>query len=318
MFKTIVFVLFVANATNAFALTCRNGVYLSPHWLKGVKTASEKTALCKKLKDAHVAHVFIYANGIHAKTPDLGFLNELKKAVPALQITAMMGRRVCGHTTTHCFKLFEKTSRDRLIESAQDYWKLGFDGVQLDLEPVETGNQELISILDQLRAKKPQGTFVSLAGYSLALEGDIKHQIKATPKNNQTVLIWEKYYYKQILSRVDQVMVMNYDTALWTSSSYKSFTEWQTHALKAIMPPSVSLQMGLPSNVPGRTGLFDRKVENLMTGSDGIAAVLGTDCPSNFGVTIFTEDGMTDALWAHFIQTFAATPTSPPAARTTQ
>ena len=29
--------------------------------------------------------------------------------------------------------------------------------------------------------------------------------------------------------------------------------------------------------------------------SDGIAAVLGTDCPSNFGVTIFTEDGMIDA-----------------------
>jgi hypothetical protein len=65
----------------------------------------------------------------------------------------------------------------------------------------------------------------------------------------------------------------------------------------------VAIQIGLPSDVPGRTGFYDRKAENLRTGIDGAAVArksAGGTCPAGFGITVFTDAGFTPALREYF------------------
>jgi hypothetical protein len=121
----------------------------------------------------------------------------------------------------------------------------GFDGVHLDLEPVGDADPGYLDLLDALRpVVHSAGGVLSvsaervepLAGSRLAMEAVEGHSSW-----------WSAGYLRQVASRVDQVALMTYDTALWTSSAYSGFVRDETVVALQAVPANVALLIGLPA-----------------------------------------------------------------------
>jgi hypothetical protein len=181
---------------------------------------------------------------------------------------------------------------DRILAAARALWDIGFDGVQIDYEPSESGNPTIPAILKLLRDNKPPGTLVSLATYML---DDPRLR---PPSRKQALRVWNADYIETLAALVDDLMVMNYDTNLRDRSDYVSLTATQTAAFERFAKQaSARLNIGVITNVPGRTGLYDRAVENFASGLEGVRRVWPT-CPPGRGIAIFTVAGVTAADWA--------------------
>lgn len=177
--------------------------------------------------------------------------------------------------------------------------------------------QFILDLLEQTRKVMPKGKVLSIAGYSLELDDKTKQQIVVNPAKAPSLLTWNQAYYKDVMAKVDQVMVMNYDTALRSAKDYAEFTAWQTTKLWGLAaqgPQKINLQIGLPSNVDGRTGLYDRSAENLLNGIAGVQSAFGkASCPEGLGVSIYDDTGMNPELWKSFQAAFASPTASPDA-----
>lgn len=58
---------------------------------------------------------------------------------------------------------------------------------------------------------------------------------------------WSADYLRQVASRVDEVALMTYDTALWTSSAYTGFVRAETVAA-AVRGVRLALPEGTPTH----------------------------------------------------------------------
>jgi hypothetical protein len=291
-----------------WAVRCRNGMYVTARWAGDAWTEAEARSLAAHFKGANVENVFVLAKGISASNASRlsAFFGIVRSQVRDAKFIATIGRRVCTSASQkRCVRLANEAVRRDIISEAQRYWHLGFDGVQLDLEPVESGDESLIEILRTLRTRRSSGQFVSLAGYLLRVDGVAETRWKPSIAGVGGVLAWDRGYYRRLIAVTEQIMVMNYDTALRTADDYREFTVWQVRELSSLVPHGVELQMGLPSDVHGRTGFFDRRAENLSTGLAAVERAIANRCPANFGVTVFTVDGMSGAAWRELTAKFA-------------
>ena len=165
---------------------------------------------------------------------------------------------------------------------------------------------------DQFKNQLSRKFKISLAAMPLKIDGDIG--IHPRPERGAQVFAWTPEYYQQILPLVDQIMVMNYDTALRDSKEYSEFTAWQTSHLSSLVlsagdagnaknarnasedqpgkAAQVELRIGVPVYAQGRPGVFDSRVENLRSTLAGVKRVWSR-CPTSAGLAVFIEDEFT-------------------------
>ncbi len=300
----------ISQAAISQASNCNNGLYLSTSWLNKPRSDAEIVALAKRLRESNIRNVFINATDVNAVNPlATNFLKTLGARLPDAKVIGMIYRSPCGVGTQSkdkCFNPSDEQDRHRLNRDASNLWSAGFHGVQIDYEPAVSGDGTFLEILEHLRKTKPSGKMLSVAGSFLALEGKEKDEIKPSVKSGQSLLIWNRDYYAAVMSKVDQVMLMNYDTALRSEQDYIRFTDWQVRQLTRLASDAkIELQVGLPSNMKGRAGLYDRAAENLGAGIKGVQSALGSaSCPEKVGVSIFNDASMNSELWKSFNDAF--------------
>ncbi len=325
MGRILIFIVSLSLSTFVWASNCNNGVYISTNWLTMAKRDKDISALAKRLQQSSITNVYISTNGV---TPDntvaRSFLSRLKDDMPNAKVIGMISKRPCAAGMANTSKCFDMTAdKDRFFNAVSGLWRMGFDGIQLDFEPVPNPkdhcppnvsncnvvSNEFLTILDKLKASKPKGKIISVAGYFLDMKGQQK--ISPSVPAGQSLLSWNRTYYSSVMSRADQVMVMDYDTALKKATDYSQFTAWQVQNLKELASEThTDLQIGLPAdNMKGRKGLYDRSAENLKTGMLGVQKGLGAaSCISNVGVSIYDDEGMTDDQWKSFNDIFSNSP----------
>jgi hypothetical protein len=121
---------------------------------------------------------------------------------------------------------------------------------------------------------------------------------------------WEKQYFQAVAGRVDQMVVMMYDTALRQDKLYQSLmASWTRDELdwagQVARPPSVLL--GLPAYDDEGVGYHHPDVENLRSGLLGIHAGLSSypSLPDHYqGVAVYSEWEMDDSEWQFLSQHF--------------
>jgi len=293
-----------ATGTSGAPVTrCGNGLYL-----KAASVNASADELLGLARSAGVRYLYFYGPGAEPfDSPLAAFAEKARATLANPALVVMLGRRLCtAGNDSHCLDLGSAIAREQLATRAAAAWHAGFDGVQLDLEPVADGDEALIALLEHLRALKPPSKLLSIAGDSLVLDAAARQAVRQTPQGAQPLPGWSAGYYRRVMASVDQVTVMNYDTAIRDGAQYRAFTVWQTKQLLALRPASLDLQIGLPTAVPGRRGLFDRAAENLANGLAGVRDAFGGPggCPPHTGVTLFTADGMTSASWQDVTRDF--------------
>lgn len=294
--------LFVAGGARA------NGIYLGKSHLTAPRPQRDVERLLARCAAAHVRDVYLQVGSL--QPPELAEqarrIMTLFRAEPTLRLSPFLGRRVCATAgQARCFDLRSAADRARLKQQARTLWELGFDGVQVDLEPVPSGDPHFLALLAELQQDKPRGKLLSVAGSMLEPDAPLQSEVPLGPRDASAPLLWDRAYCKQVMARADVVMVMNYDTGIRTAQEYERWTRYQLRELLVLQRETGKpVQLGIPAYRIGRRGLHDPSVENPGTAFAGIRKELERS-PDGLGVALYVEDEMSAADWKSFID-FAA------------
>lgn len=166
-------------------------------------------------------------------------------------------------------------------------------GIHINIEPLPSGERNYLLLLEELRAKLPEGKLISIAAYP-----------PSTILHPSSIVHWEEPFSRKVASRVDQVAVMMYDTAIKIPKLYESLMKsWTVQVLDWYEPKQVLL--GIPAYDDAGVNYHDAKTENITNALLGINAGLTNPLPKNYeGVAIYCEWEMDTKKWRQFQTAF--------------
>lgn len=166
-------------------------------------------------------------------------------------------------------------------------------GVQVNIEPLPSGNQDFLDLLSEIKAALPVGKVLSVAAYP-----------PPTIWHPHEEVHWDEPYFREVAKRVDQLAPMMYDTAIRRGKIYRHLMmNWTREVLSWAGDTEVLL--GVPAYDDTGVGYHDPKVENLKNAIRGINSGLGNpdNLPANYsGIAIYSEWEMDADEW-RFLET---------------
>ena len=157
-------------------------------------------------------------------------------------------------------------------------------GVQINIEPLPSGDADLLRLLDELRPVL-NGKTLSVAAYP-----------PPTMWHRFSEVHWRLAYINRVAQHCDQLAVMMYDTAIPLEKFYiQLMTDWPRQLVGAVRPTGCELLLGIPAYEDAGVGYHHPRVENINSALRGISA---SDRKTGIGgVAIYCEWEMNETKW---------------------
>ncbi len=284
----------------------RNASWVSVDWSKDAHTPEEIRALADEMDRHQVQTIFVYVSylkpgGYFNPTYDHAaeFVRAFKAAQPGATVEAWIGIPLDKPTiSTPGYARIGDPAVRRMIA---DFCKrlvteMGFDGVHLDPEPIPSGDEDTLQLLDDVRAAIGRDKILSLATREIV------------PFWNDAPLppawgLWRANYYRRIAGRVDEVAAMTYDSTLPTPWLYEHWLRFQVVGItRAVQGVQTRLLLGVPTSEE-ETWTHRPRAENMRSGLRGIIAGLNDAdavTESVVGVAIYPHWETDAAQWAEY------------------
>jgi hypothetical protein len=282
----------------------RNAVWLEHRWLERRHPEPEMEALFAKLRARGMAYAFPHvipfdASGQlppHDREQMRAFLATARRVAPDLRVLPWIGGLRKGYKRQRpgTVELGDLSQRQRMVAEARGLVDEGFDGVHLNVEPVNDGNDEYLALLRALRTAVGPGRILSVSAIRPAPVG-----LPRAPN-----FAWSPGYYARVASTVDQIVIMAYDTAIPTASLYRRYVRWAARSVAGALDAQGSdarVLMGVPTYEP--FGFMHRRgvetPENALAGV--VAGLRGLGAGGTFeGVALYAEWTTDEADWAAY------------------
>jgi hypothetical protein len=271
----------------------RNAVWLEHRWLERGHSEASMEELFRRLHDRGV--IYLYPHLIpfdaagnlppHDREQMRAFLAAAHRVSPDLRILPWVGGLRAGYRRQRAgtLQLADLNQRQRIVAEVRGLVDEGFDGVHLNVEPVDDGNDEFLALLRALRTAVGPGHVLSIAATRPAPVG-----LPRAPN-----FAWSPGYYARVAATVDQIVIMAYDTALPTPSLYRRYVRWAARSVAGALDASGSdarVLMGVPTY--DTWGFMHRRgvetPENALAGV--VAGLRGLGAGGTFeGVALYAE-----------------------------
>lgn len=283
----------------------RNGIWLAHGWLgadswfvENAKTnelgkfrnPKNIQALAELLRQHHIKDVFLHL----CPSDPYGNLPEVDNAQTERFLAAFSDFRVMpwiGAPAGPSARTASAKWRASFVQSITNLLNAhpAFAGVQINIEPLSSGDKDFLVLLDQIHAALPKGKLLSVAAYP-------------PPTRWQPTLEvhWDEKYFHEVAQRCDQMAVMMYDTGVRVPKIYEHLiADWTAEALRWSGDKPVLI--GVPTYNDAEVGYHNPKVENLRTALMGIHKGLGSSPAANYqGVALYCEWETDENEWSYF------------------
>lgn len=274
-----------------------NAVWLGIEWVNQAYSAAETLDLANILDKQQVRYVFVYTSYLKPDghfNPTYSyagqFIQTLKAKEPDLNVQAWIGLPL-GY-----IDLGDGAVRRQIAEfCAILVQEEGFDGIHLDPEPVSSNDQDLLELLDEVRSTIGPDATLSIATRRIwpifpGVEWPVIGKI-----------FWHTGYYREVASRVNQIVVMTYDSAMPLTALYRHWLHFQVvEVSRAVSGSDADLFLGVPTSEE-RTLTHWPGAENMTSGLQGIIDGLNDAeaCSSAMtGVAIYPYWETGEAEWS--------------------
>ena len=279
----------------------RNAAWLEHRWLERGHTEAEMEELFSSLAHRGIAYVFphlIPFNGagrlpVHSREQMRALLAVARRSAPDMKVLPWVGGLRAGWKRVRpgTIDLDDMGQRQRMVAECRGLVDEGFDGVHVDIEPIDDGNDEFLSLLQAVRTAVGPKAILSV---STTHPGPIR--LFVAPN-----FVWTPEYYGRVGALVDQVVVMAYDTAIPTSSLYRRYLAYAARTVTEEMVASKArarVLVGIPTY--DESGLMHRAgvetPENAILGV--VAGLRGLGGGGTFeGVAIYAEWTTDESEW---------------------
>ncbi len=281
----------------------RNAVYLEHKWLEKDQTVEDMERLFTRLRDHGVFYAYPHAipfnNAgrlpVHNREQMRLFLATSRRVHPDLKVLPWVGGLRVGYrrSKTGAVDLADLGQRQRIVAECRGLMDEGFDGIHVNVEPVNNGNVEFLALLRALRAAVGPDRTLSV---SAIRPGPV--YVPIAPN-----FFWTREYYSRVATLADQVVVMSYDTALFTAPLYRRYLSWVSSTLthKLSHGSTARVLVGVPTYDDANL-MHRADVETLENALQGVVAGLrGVGGGGTFeGVAIYAEWTTDENEWATF------------------
>jgi len=283
-----------------------DGLWLGHAWVGGQRTDQDLSTLAARIRSSRIRDLFVHVGPLS----DDGSLNPglrprarwllagLHRLLPGVRVQAWLGDLVSpGH-----LDVADPLTRARVLRSASQVLAEGFDGVHYDLEPVPSGDRGYLALLAATHAlTRAKHKFLSVAA----------DQVEPLPYLHtpeqwifRSPHWWSGDYFHAVASRVDEVAVMDYNTAVPFSPAYSGYVRIETQLAMAAAPQSVTILLGLPAyhtRDPGHTS-----AETVAAAIRGVRLALGANPPHRaIGVALYADFSARPTDWTAYFRDWA-------------
>ena len=299
------------NATNttfsgAHFNRLQNAIWAQHAWVGEPHTAQEYDDLAALLKREQISYLYAHVGPLAGDghiPPELypnaaTFLQEMKARLPNLKILAWIGQ--VEKDGGGPLDIADSETRARIVAEAQRFSiTYGFDGVHYDIEPIHNLNPHFLDLLDETRAALGAAKLISISAPKWAPAARVIPFVQAI--SGRGTAWWTAYYFLTVSARVDQIVVMMYNTALPTASLYETLVKQETTAILNANNSSqhpAQVLIGVPTYHDNGPGFHD-SAENMLSGLRGLTAGLnsGEDTSHFGGVAIYPLWLTTQSDW---------------------
>ena len=282
----------------------RNAVWLEHRWLERSHPEHEMQELLGALAGRGIAYVYphlIPFNGagrlpVHDRDQMRRFLAVARRVAPEMKVLPWVGGLRVGWRRQRAgtVDLADLGQRQRIVAECRGLIDEGFDGVHLNVEPIDDGNDDFLALLRAIRPAVGPDRMLSLSA--------IRPGPFALPLARN--FVWSPGYYARVAAVADQVVIMAYDTAIPTSALYRRYVAYATSSVTGNLAVSGSrarVLLGVPTY--DETGLMHRggveTPENALLGV--VAGLRGLGAGGTFeGVALYAEWTTDAGDWAHY------------------
>lgn len=276
-----------------------DAVWLGHAWIDGRRGAADLEQLRSRVAGSGIRDLYVHAGPLAddgtldpALYPGAArFIAGVHQVLPGVRVQAWLGDVVAGGGKPG-MRLTDPSVRRSVLASCAQILDAGFEGVDLDLEPVPSGDGAYLSVLDALHdLTEGRGVPLSAAVPQIdPLPG--LHTIAHLPWSHPKW--WSQAYFGQVARRVDQVAVMAYDTAMPTAALFGGYVAQQTALALQVTPATTELQIGLPAYHTGNMG-HHAYAETVAAAVRGAKVSLARHDPHrrSFGLALYVDFGGT-------------------------
>jgi hypothetical protein len=141
---------------------------------------------------------------------------------------------------------------------------VGFDGIHMDVETVHSGDESYLLLLEETKAAIGD-RILSVAGSSW-----LPSQVNDLPAFEKSK--WDGDYYRAVAERVDQIVIMAYDSGMPAPALYRLWLREEVNGIeKNVAGTDVKLIVGISVSREG-TGTHNPTIENMSNGLAGACA----------------------------------------------
>ncbi|MEK0450626.1 MAG: hypothetical protein RL088_2894 [Verrucomicrobiota bacterium] len=290
-----------------------NGIWLAHGWLGDDTwfTTNNKTAefpkyrspeaiaaLFRKLRAHHITDVFPHL----CPASPAGHIPAVHSAQVERFLDSAEGLRVIpwiGGPNGTSALISDKTWRDTFTKDAASLLAAHprLAGVQINIEPLRSGDPDFLLLLENLRAALPPGKLLSVAAYP-----------PPTLWHPFPDVHWDEPYFRQVARRCDQLAVMMYDAGQRLPKTYQRLMADWTREILA-WSEGKAILLGVPTYADQGVGYHHPEVENIHNALPGIHRALNTSPPPhNYqGIAIYCDWETDDHEWSLLKQNFLRT-----------
>jgi hypothetical protein len=279
-------------------------VWLEHRWLERGHSETAMEELFRRLRARGILYVYPHlipfdAQGNlppHDREQMRAFLAAARRVSPEFRVLPWVGGLRAGYRRQRAgtLQLADLNQRQRIVAEVRGLVDEGFDGVHLNVEPVDDGNVELLALLRALRTAVGAGHLLSIAATRPAPLG-----LPRAPN-----FAWSPEYYARVAALADQVVIMAYDTAIPTSALYRRYVQWAASSVAGALDESGSkarVLMGIPTydtyGFMHRAGV--ETPENALVGI--VAGLRGLGARGTFeGVALYAEWTTDEDDWSAY------------------
>lgn len=283
-----------------------NAVWLEHRWLQEGIPDEEIVSLSERLNANGIRYVYPHltpADGdghlpSFSRNAARRFCKLLRTQSPGIKILPWVGGVQSGFqqmrpgTIRLDSDLYRQTFANDCIAMIGE---LGFDGIHLNVEPVESGDRRLLEWLDYLKSRLGETKMLSVAGSKPSFfEGFNVSPLRA----------WDLDYYAQVAARCNQLVIMNYDTGIFHSLLYSVFVMEKTVAvLQRLKTERISCRVMLGVPTYDDAPRHRKSAENIPSAVQGVSAALNRSDPGfeNFeGLALYAYWTTDENEWKDF------------------
>ncbi|WP_188196460.1 hypothetical protein [Nonomuraea sp. SYSU D8015] len=278
--------------------TGNDALWLGHMWVDGRRTERDVERLAVRLRATGVKDVYVHSGPFEwdgrldpAKYPNAGnFVKWMHKNLPTVRVSAWLGQAV-----KNGLDLDDPEARDNVLAGIAAIMKQGYDGIHYNFEPIGDGDTEFLDLLERTRQHtKLLSTSVPqiepYAGMRLAARAILGHD-----------KYWSGGYFEQVVSRVDQVAIMTYDSGTPAQSLYGGYAARQAELALGMVPEEKHLFIGAPAYHDHGLPWLDAAESVAMAAEGARLALTEHGRRERFGLALYVDFAATEEDWREYM-----------------